>query len=167
MGTVRKIAPLWGTVGQVVRSRAAIAALAAALAWPRRCIAGDAVARVPHVLIVDDDRPMRSMLASQLRIDGFIVHEAPNVLSARLVLDGMVPPIDLVVLDIHLPGGSGLELATRLRAESPELPIVLMTAFPDQGMKLLAHSLRVRLLGKPFEIREFRAIAGEAAHWSS
>lgn len=125
------------------------------------------VAHVPHVLIVDDDRPMRSMLASQLRIDGFIVHEAPNILSARLALDGIEAGIDLVFLDVHLPGGSGLDLASRLRAESPELPIVLMTAFPDRGMHLLARTLRAHLLGKPFEIREFRAIAGAAAHWSS
>lgn len=126
-----------------------------------------AVDRVPHVLIVDDDRLMRSMLASQLRIDGFIVHEAPNVLSARLAIEGAEPGMDLVILDIHLPGGSGLDLATRLRAESPELPIVLMTAFPDQGMRMLAHTLHAHLLGKPFELREFRAVAGAAAHWSS
>jgi two-component system, OmpR family, response regulator len=125
-----------------------------------------AVAKIPHVLLVDDDRPMRSMLASQLRIDGFIVYEAPNILSARLVLDGMVA-IDLVILDVHLPGGSGLDLAIRLRDESPDLPIVLMTAFPDRGMRLLAERLRAELLGKPFAVGEFRAVAGAAAHWPS
>src|SRR5690242_15960867 len=89
-----------------------------------------------QALIVDDDRAMRWLLASQLRMEGFAVHEAPNALVARHVLDEIHP--DLVVLDVHLPGGSGLDLAAELREKSPQLPILLITAFPDRAIHELA-----------------------------
>jgi DNA-binding response OmpR family regulator len=117
----------------------------------------------PHVLIVEDDRAMRSMLASQLRIDGFVVHEAATSLGARMMIDRGETALDLIVVDVNLPGGSGLELATRLHNDIPQLPIILMTAYPDRTVVDFAESLHVRLLGKPFRIAEFREAAGHAA----
>jgi len=110
-----------------------------------------------HVLLVEDDRALRALLASLLRIEGFVVHDTPSLVGARLELrEGAM---DLAVVDVNLPGASGLELAAQLRDASPDLPIVLVTAFPDSAIRSAAARLRTFLLGKPFALAELRRLA--------
>ena len=84
----------------------------------------------PRVLVVDDNDPVRRMLAGLLRLDGFdVVADAGGGDEAmRLLTQHMV---DVVVLDLRMPDPDGFATATRMRSEHPGLTIVGYTAALD------------------------------------
>lgn len=79
-----------------------------------------------RVLIVDDDRRLRELLVKFLKDNGFLVFAASNAAEARVHL--ATGNVDLIVLDIMMPGESGLELTKSLRAQQNFIPILLLTA---------------------------------------
>ncbi len=79
-----------------------------------------------HILIVDDDVRLRGLLSRFLTERGFRVTTAETAAEARDRLRFMQP--DLIVLDVMMPGESGIELITRLRREGLTLPVILLTA---------------------------------------
>ena len=104
----------------------------------------------PHILVVDDDARLRTLLKRFLSENGFRVTVAQDARDARAALAGMA--FDLIVLDVMMPGESGLEFAAALRGA---VPILLLTALgePDDrvaGLELGAEDY----LAKPFEPRE-------------
>ncbi|TNE57982.1 MAG: response regulator [Alphaproteobacteria bacterium] len=107
---------------------------------------------LPHILVVDDDRRIRSLLKKYLMDNGFRITVAADAGEARAFLEGLT--FDLIVLDIMMPGESGLELTTSLR-EISEVPILLLTARGTtenriEGLETGADDY----LMKPFEPRE-------------
>lgn len=82
----------------------------------------------PHVLVVDDDTRLRALLSRYLAEQGFRVTTACHVADAREQMRSMQP--DLLVLDVMMPGESGLSLTEALRKEArrADLPILLLTA---------------------------------------
>lgn len=106
----------------------------------------------PHLLIVDDDERIRDLLRKFLIRHGFLVSVARDAGHARRVLVGL--DFDLIVLDVMMPGESGVELTRALR-ESRKTPILLLTAkgeTPDriEGLEAGADDY----LPKPFEPKE-------------
>ncbi|MEA1651562.1 response regulator [Nitrospirillum sp. BR 11164] len=106
----------------------------------------------PHILVVDDDDRLREALRRYLSQNGFIVSAAADAAAARRMLASL--NFDLMVLDVRMPGESGLELTRSLRADGG-LPILLLTANgqPDDriaGLEAGADDY----LPKPFEPRE-------------
>ncbi|MEA1675629.1 response regulator [Nitrospirillum sp. BR 11163] len=106
----------------------------------------------PHILVVDDDDRLREALRRYLSQNGFIVSAAADAAAARRMLASL--NFDLMVLDVRMPGKSGLELTRSLRVEGG-LPILLLTANgqPDDriaGLEAGADDY----LPKPFEPRE-------------
>ena len=81
---------------------------------------------VAHVLVVDDDARLRALLSRYLAEQGFRVTTAGDVAAAREQMRSMQP--DLLVLDVMMPGETGLSLTESLRAERADLPILLLTA---------------------------------------
>jgi two-component system response regulator MprA len=81
---------------------------------------------VVSVLVVDDDAPIRRMLARTLSAEGYSVETAPDGGAALAVVERSVP--DLVVLDVAMPGLDGLEVCRRLRRSGLGLPVLLLTA---------------------------------------
>ena len=79
-----------------------------------------------HVLVVDDDDRLRRLLQRYLAENGFRVTTAENVAGARLQMRSMHP--DLVVLDVMMPGETGLDLTESMRAEDSNVPVLLLTA---------------------------------------
>ena len=69
----------------------------------------------PRVLIIEDDRITSARLAAALQINGFAVHEATTIDAAQGILEGDM--IDIVILDIELPDGTGLQLIDSLRTQ--------------------------------------------------
>jgi two-component system OmpR family response regulator len=109
----------------------------------------------PHILIVDDDREIRDLLAlfmEKQRIRVTAVRDGKE--ARRAWLNGHY---QLVVLDLMLPGESGLELARWLRAQS-EIPIVMLTAMGEETDRIIGLELGADdYLPKPFNPRELLA----------
>jgi DNA-binding response OmpR family regulator len=108
---------------------------------------------MPRVLVVDDDVTVAEVVLGYLRRDGFEAAHAVDGLAA-LRIAAAAPP-DLVILDLMLPGIDGLEVCRRLRAERPDLPVVMLTARGEEedriaGLEVGADDYVV----KPFSPRE-------------
>jgi CheY-like chemotaxis protein len=84
------------------------------------------------VLVVEDDASVRHLVSRVLEARGMRPTTVGNALEALALLSSSV--FTAVLLDKNLPQMSGLELAQKIRESWPELPIVLMTAFPESGM---------------------------------
>jgi two-component system phosphate regulon response regulator OmpR len=110
----------------------------------------------PHLLVVDDDVRLRDLLRRYLSDSGFRVTGAADAKEARAQLASFA--FDLIVLDVMMPGESGLDLTRALRAEtlgSGPVPVLLLTAMADpedriNGLEQGADDF----LAKPFEPRE-------------
>src|SRR5918997_1406783 len=116
---------------------------------PAPAAAGDA----GHLLVVDDDARLRALLQRFLSEQGFRVTTAPDAATARAALAAVA--FDLVVLDVMMPGESGLELAESLRSKGREVPILMLTArgAPDDRVAGFEHGAD-DYLAKPFDPRE-------------
>ncbi|MCA3376637.1 MAG: response regulator [Roseomonas sp.] len=106
-----------------------------------------------HILVVDDDARLRALLQRFLTEQGFRVSTAENAAAARAALSDMA--FDLLVLDVMMPGETGLELTAALRAEGQEVPILMLTArgAPDDRIAGLEQGVD-DYLAKPFDPRE-------------
>jgi two-component system, OmpR family, phosphate regulon response regulator OmpR len=106
-----------------------------------------------HILVVDDDARLRALLQRFLTEQGFRISTAENAATARAALADMA--FDLLVLDVMMPGESGLELTAALRAEGQEVPILMLTArgAPDDRIAGLEQGVD-DYLAKPFDPRE-------------
>jgi two-component system phosphate regulon response regulator OmpR len=106
-----------------------------------------------HILVVDDDARLRALLQRFLTEQGFRVSTAENAATARAALADMA--FDLLVLDVMMPGETGLELTAALRAEGQEVPILMLTArgAPDDRIAGLEQGVD-DYLAKPFDPRE-------------
>ena len=108
-----------------------------------------------HILVVDDHREIRDLLAKYLARQGFRVSTAEGAAKARKILEASA--IDLVVLDIMMPGEDGLSLCRHLR-EATDLPVIMLTAMAEDtdrvvGLEMGADDYVV----KPFNPRELLA----------
>lgn len=111
-----------------------------------------------QILVVDDERPIREMIAYGLRRAGFEVREAEDCRSARMQLADRRP--DLLLLDWMLPDQSGLELARQLKrdGETSDLPIILLTARAEEADKVAGlEGGADDYVTKPFSPRELVA----------
>jgi DNA-binding response OmpR family regulator len=115
--------------------------------------------RRPRVLVADDDDDIRFMVASALRLDGYVVIEARDGGEAlRLVSDPRSVP-DVIVTDIRMPDMSGLTLLVGLRDEGWMTPIVVMSAFLSDQVRAVADQFGAdAVFGKPFEIDDLRTV---------
>ncbi len=105
-----------------------------------------------HILIVDDDHRIRDLLARYLGENAFRVTMASNAEEARAHMKGLT--FDLVILDVMMPGESGLQLARSLKAIS-QIPICMLTAQADPEHRVEGLEAGVDdYIPKPFEPRE-------------
>jgi two-component system phosphate regulon response regulator OmpR len=106
----------------------------------------------PHILVVDDDARLRKLLARYLSEHGFLVATAEDASDARGKLTSFT--FDLIVLDLMMPGESGLSLAADLRRRSG-VPILMLTAMgePEDRIAGLEQGADDYMV-KPFEPRE-------------
>jgi len=111
-----------------------------------------------HILVVEDERPIREMVAFQLRRAGFEVQEAGSSAEARQAVADRLP--DMVLVDWMLPGVSGLELTRSLKRDelTREVPIIMLTARVDEHDKVSGlDSGADDYITKPFSPRELLA----------
>ena len=105
-----------------------------------------------HVLVVDDDRRLRTLLSSYLMKNGHRVTVAASAAEARAFLDGLA--FDIIVLDVMMPGESGFDFVAELRSRS-QVPVLMLTARGDPEDRVRGLEIGVDdYLSKPFEPRE-------------
>ncbi len=106
----------------------------------------------PHILVVDDDQRLRELLVKYLGDNDFVATGAEDAAGARAKLHTLA--FDLIVLDLMMPGESGLDLARDLRRTN-NVPILMLTAMNEAEDRILGfESGADDYLGKPFEPRE-------------
>jgi two-component system, OmpR family, response regulator len=110
---------------------------------------------MPHIIVVDDDQRIRTMLRRYLTEEGFSVAEAADGAGLRQAMDEQ--PSDLILLDLVMPGEDGLTLARYIREHS-KTPIIILTGKGDvidrvAGLEAGADDY----IGKPFHLREVLA----------
>ena len=109
----------------------------------------------PHILLVDDERSIREPLADYLGKSGYRVTKAADAAAARTVLAGK--NVDLVLLDIMMPGEDGLSLTGFIRATA-EVPVILLTARAEETDRIVGLELGAdEYVTKPFSPRELLA----------
>lgn len=115
-----------------------------------------------HILVVDDDEDLRMLIRLQLRTVGEVT-ACPDVYQALAAVRHQ--PVDVILLDLILPGAGGLELLQRLRVSSPGVPVVLMTGMPSPAMVERAFALGATgIVRKPFHAAELvEAVLAAAA----
>jgi two-component system, OmpR family, response regulator len=113
------------------------------------------VPRPKRILVVEDDPDIRGMVAAVLDRAGFQTFRAGSAETARTVVDSEAP--DLIVLDLLMPGESGLEFARRLRS-THQTPIIMLTALGEVADRLRGFALGADdYLPKPFSAQELVA----------
>lgn len=110
-----------------------------------------------HILVVDDDRDIRELVVNYLLKSGYRATGAANGKEMRAVLDKQA--VDLVVLDIMMPGDDGLTLCRQLRSgQHKDLPILMLTARHDDMDRILGLEMGADdYVVKPFVARELLA----------
>jgi two-component system, NtrC family, response regulator AtoC len=122
--------------------------------------------RRPRVLVVDDDRASRDLMAKILRQDGYEIEEAADGTEAiaRARAAGQ-PPVDLVVSDIRMVEADGLEVLKVFRATHPDTPVILVTAFGNVNVDDAMDAIRqgaFDYLSKPYQVDAIKVVVGRA-----
>ena len=118
-----------------------------------------------HVLLIEDDPRIREIVERGLGARGFVVSSAPDG-EAGLELAGKLD-VDLVLLDLLLPGKGGLEVLEALRALRPRLPVIAVTALDDTGSKIGGLDAGADdYVTKPFSVEELVARIRARLRWS-
>ena len=112
---------------------------------------------VDHILIVDDDREIRQMVAEYLQKNGLRATTAADGREMRALLD--TNAFDLIVLDLMMPGEDGLSLARNLRAgKHKAIPVIMLTARDDATDRIIGLEMGADdYVTKPFSSRELLA----------
>jgi two-component system phosphate regulon response regulator OmpR len=109
----------------------------------------------PHILVVDDERRIRTMLNRYLSGEGFRVSEAADGAAMRAALES--DRVDLVLLDLVMPGEDGLSLARHIRQRS-DIPVIMLTGKGDLIDRVVGLEAGADdYIAKPFHLREVLA----------
>jgi len=115
-----------------------------------------------RILVVEDEPGVRSLVTRVLERAGYVVLAAGDIRAGEALVRQYRDGIDLLLSDIVMPGGSGLDLANRLRAATPHLRVVLMTGYADGALHDRAGQLAGgTILHKPFSVADLLRAVGQ------
>ncbi|MBI5366292.1 MAG: response regulator [Planctomycetes bacterium] len=113
------------------------------------------------VLVVDDDRLIRELLRDSLQEEGYRVLVSPSAEHAVNQLSQF--PVDLIITDMAMGGKSGFDLMRMLRSHALEVPVIVITAQPQDYPVAIAQALGAfAYVPKPFQVNEVMALARRA-----
>jgi DNA-binding NtrC family response regulator len=116
-----------------------------------------------HVLVVDDDEPVRKACSEVAARMGFSVQTADSATAARAILKHQ--QVDLLLLDLKLPGGGGLPLLEQVKTLHPDTAVIVMTAFATVSSAVEAMRIGAGdYLTKPFALEELTTVLERAGH---
>lgn len=115
-----------------------------------------------NVLIIDDTKNIRNLLTTCLKIRGYEVVTAQSGQEALVVLEDLHREVELIFLDIRMPGMSGTEVLKAFKEMQVTCPIIIMTAFPTVKNAIDCTKLgAVAYLQKPFTIDRVNTVVNE------
>jgi FixJ family two-component response regulator len=119
------------------------------------------IAKAPFIAVVDDDEPVRKMLD---RVLGMAHYRVLEFASGEDFLSSLTRHLPIcAILDVHMPGLTGLAVQSQLRAAHLHIPVVFITASDDLGLDDSAREAGgIRLLRKPFTSEELLNAVGDA-----
>ena len=111
------------------------------------------MSEIPHILVVDDDARLRVLLKDFLSSKGYRVTTASSALAANKMMGGLA--FDAMVLDVMMPGETGLAFVRRLRGKAAQLPVLMLSALAESVNRINGlESGGDDYLTKPFEPQE-------------
>ncbi len=114
-----------------------------------------------RIMVVDDEKSMRELLAIMLRKEGYDVVTVEGRAQAAAVLASQV--LDMVITDVRLRDGDGIEILRHVKAASPETVVVVMTAFGTTETAVAARKLGAEAyVLKPFDVDELRIVVRDS-----
>lgn len=106
-----------------------------------------------HILVVDDDTRLRSLLQRYLREQGFLVSAAKDANDALLFLD--VYKVDIMIVDVMMPNMTGIEFLEKIRKDNNQIPVILLTAMGEAQDRITGLETGADdYVPKPFEPKE-------------
>jgi DNA-binding NtrC family response regulator len=118
--------------------------------------------RAAVVLVADDDRSLRSLISAALQRQGHSVLLAASADEAIRISTSPETSIDVLLTDLSMPGGSGISLATEIRAQRPDIAVVLMSGWQVEEPVAGIPGGEVEVLQKPFELSVLAAAVERA-----
>jgi len=114
-----------------------------------------------EIIVTDDERSMREFLEIMLKKEGYKVRCAPGMGKTLMLMDEQAP--DLVITDLKMKGGSGLDLLKEIKRRAPDVEVLVITAFATtetaiEALKLGAYDY----ITKPFQVDEIRVVVQRA-----
>jgi len=109
----------------------------------------------PTILVVEDDQDVRSMLVRHLRHHGFHVIEAVDGMEGLQKLEA--GGFNLVITDIVMPYVSGVGIVSKVKAQSPEMPVIAITGYGKEPEALAGESRADLVIGKPVTMADLMA----------
>ena len=111
------------------------------------------------VLIVEDEEPLRFAVSKMLQLRGFRVIESGDGAEALNMFRRNAPPVDVVLLDLNLPGMSGREVLAELQAIRPGTKVILTSAYSrDRVQDSLGGQFPWPYIRKPYQLTELTAL---------
>ena len=116
-----------------------------------------------NILVVDDSQTVREILTDELKALGQNVQAAPSAEKADVVLQQAVSQIDVVLLDLKLPGMEGMDFLSKIRAKNKEIIVIIMTAYEtaDSAVEAIERGANDYVI-KPIEPRHLDVIVRRA-----
>lgn len=116
---------------------------------------------IQTILVVDDNKGIRSFLKELLVPEGYLVLQAANGLEA--IETASQVPLDLIILDIRMPCLSGLEVLHHFKKSLTEIPVILISAYTNMELinKIKEIDPDIDYVGKPFDLVSIRELVRE------
>lgn len=119
-----------------------------------------AAPRTRRILVVDDEPHIGLLLRLQLESRGYDIRLARSLFEARGAMKDEAGPPDAIMLDIHLPDGSGIEFLRELRDRpaTAEIPVLILTAEGEERVLAVARQMGAKTVTKPFSPSKLRTL---------
>lgn len=126
----------------------------------RPCAIEDSTSLPERILVVDDEENMRFFLSEAMKKQGYEVLTVPDAESALDLI--AQEELDVAILDVRLPGLSGIEAITRIRRINPHIVPIIMTAYGSKQLAMEAVKAGADFFTKPFKIEELNTVVQRA-----
>jgi CheY-like chemotaxis protein len=117
----------------------------------------------PRILIAEDDKALRELMAHLLAFEGYFITEAADahamLQAVRASGNSGNDTFDLIVTDVRMPGQTGLDALASLRKSGYRTPAIIVSALPGEMVQVEAEQLDALFLPKPFALENLRRIA--------